>query len=219
MKQLLAGVVILFVVGIASFLYRNTVERPGITAAEPACTLEARICPDGSAVGRTGPSCAFAPCLPPNVEIPDAGIAFVLPAGYVAAEREDARSLAAFSKPSLSGTPQHAIVVHRYPIPEGKSAEDVMLENTRYQPADLAAEDLGRFEDISINGKVFRETVIERFEAMVHSAYFLTRENDVLRFDVIEHDVTGWMEPQLQVRELPEHAAFLGALRTLESAP
>ena len=27
-----------------------------------ACTMEARICPDGSAVGRSGPNCDFAPC-------------------------------------------------------------------------------------------------------------------------------------------------------------
>jgi hypothetical protein len=27
-----------------------------------ACTQEAKICPDGSAVGRVGPSCEFAPC-------------------------------------------------------------------------------------------------------------------------------------------------------------
>ncbi len=27
-----------------------------------ACTEEAKICPDGSAVGRTGPDCEFAPC-------------------------------------------------------------------------------------------------------------------------------------------------------------
>ena len=34
---------------------------PGIT--EPrACTQEAKLCPDGSAVGRTGPNCEFAPC-------------------------------------------------------------------------------------------------------------------------------------------------------------
>lgn len=33
------------------------------TLEEPvACTLEAKICPDGSAVGRVGPSCEFAPC-------------------------------------------------------------------------------------------------------------------------------------------------------------
>jgi len=27
-----------------------------------ACTMEAKICPDGSAVGRSGPNCEFAPC-------------------------------------------------------------------------------------------------------------------------------------------------------------
>jgi hypothetical protein len=27
-----------------------------------ACTAEAKVCPDGSAVGRTGPNCKFAPC-------------------------------------------------------------------------------------------------------------------------------------------------------------
>jgi len=28
----------------------------------PACTMEAKICPDGSAVGRIGPNCDFVPC-------------------------------------------------------------------------------------------------------------------------------------------------------------
>ena len=27
-----------------------------------ACTMDAKICPDGSAVGRSGPDCAFKPC-------------------------------------------------------------------------------------------------------------------------------------------------------------
>ena len=31
-----------------------------------ACTMEARECPDGSYVGRTGPQCAFAPCPGPT---------------------------------------------------------------------------------------------------------------------------------------------------------
>lgn len=32
------------------------------TPQETACTLEARICPDGSPVGRVPPNCKFAPC-------------------------------------------------------------------------------------------------------------------------------------------------------------
>lgn len=31
-----------------------------------ACTMEAKICPDGSAVGRSGPNCEFAPCPTPK---------------------------------------------------------------------------------------------------------------------------------------------------------
>ena len=36
---------------------------PSPAHAEPkACTAEAMICPDGTAVGRTGPNCEFTPC-------------------------------------------------------------------------------------------------------------------------------------------------------------
>lgn len=222
MKQLLAGIVILFVVGFGSFLYRNTVERPGITAAQTACTTEAKLCPDGTSVGRSGPSCEFSPCLLPNVEIPDAGISFAIPAGYVADENAygaDTRLLTAFVKPSLSGNPRHTIVVYRYEIPEGKATDEVILENTRYQPADSGAENFNQFRNLSVNGKTFRETTIERFEAQVHSSYFLVRENDVLRFDITEHDVTGWMEPSLSIRDLPEHIALLRLLQTLQITP
>lgn len=34
----------------------------GNSTSTTACTLEAKICPDGSSVGRTGPNCEFAPC-------------------------------------------------------------------------------------------------------------------------------------------------------------
>ena len=35
--------------------------------AEPiSCTMEAKLCPDGSAVGRTGPNCEFAACPEPT---------------------------------------------------------------------------------------------------------------------------------------------------------
>lgn len=222
MKQLLAGVVILFVVGFGSFLYRNTMERPGVAAPEVACTMEAKVCPDGSSVGRTGPRCEFASCAYPNVEIAEAGVSFVVPEGYTADENAygaDPNLLAAFVKPSLSGNPQHTIVVRRYPISNGQSAEEVIRTNTRFQPADEQAADLSRFNDFSINGKVFKDVVIERFEALVHSRYYYVRTNDVLSFEITEHDVMDWMEPTLAIRALPEHAAFLGILRTLEATP
>ena len=33
-----------------------------IAPIQKACTMEAKLCPDGSAVGRTGPNCEFAAC-------------------------------------------------------------------------------------------------------------------------------------------------------------
>lgn len=51
-----------------------------------ACTLEARICPDGSSVGRSGPNCEFAPCPSLAPTLPKkicGGIAGILcPEGY-----------------------------------------------------------------------------------------------------------------------------------------
>lgn len=38
-------------------LNKNTIDTSMI-----ACTMEAKICPDGTAVGRSGPNCEFAPC-------------------------------------------------------------------------------------------------------------------------------------------------------------
>jgi hypothetical protein len=36
---------------------------PQPPAGEPqVCTRDAKVCPDGSTVGRTGPNCEFAPC-------------------------------------------------------------------------------------------------------------------------------------------------------------
>lgn len=217
MKQLIAGVVLIFVVGVGAFLYRNVVERPGTGAPETACTMEAKVCPDGTAVGRTGPSCSFAPCMLPNVEIADKHVAFVIPAGYSPDEQAyaaDTSLIAAFMKPATTGS--HSIIVRSYPIPEGEDATAVILANTRYQPSDMQAADFSKFGNVLVNGKTFRSTVIERFEGQVHSAYYLVRLADVLKFEITEHDVMSWTDSSLEVESLPEHKAFLSMLATLQ---
>lgn len=47
-------------------------EEPDIPERESpvACTMEAKICPDGTSVGRTGPNCEFAPCPSAPVSTP-----------------------------------------------------------------------------------------------------------------------------------------------------
>lgn len=215
MKQLFAGIVIIVVLGLAGFFYRNALE--GQRGNETACTMDARICPDGTTVGRTGPSCEFAKCAYPNIEYADAKIAFAVPAGYV--ENVEAKAgnptmVAAFEQTGTT-TPPNAIVVYRFAIPEGKTANDVILENTMLEPSGMQPEDMNDFRPRIVGTETYSSIVIERFEAIVHSAYYLARENDVLRFDVLERDVVDWMKADLIVSNLPEHQTLLKMLDTL----
>ncbi|MCI0597634.1 hypothetical protein L0Y34_00955 [Candidatus Parcubacteria bacterium] len=223
MKTLLFGIVLIIVIGLGGFFYRDVMERTNPGGGNvTACTLEAKLCPDGSAVGRMGPSCAFAPCPPPNVEVTDASIAFIMPEDYAADENAygaDPSLIATFVKPASFEEAPHTIIIRQHPIPEGQTADDVMLRHTVYYPADMQAENFDRFDTMLINGTTYRTTVIERFEAIVHSAFYLARANDVLRFDIIEHDVTDWINPDLSVIELPEHRALIRLLERLQVAP
>jgi hypothetical protein len=47
---------------IAAIVFAGLFVTRGNQSGGTACTLEAKICPDGSAVGRTGPNCEFALC-------------------------------------------------------------------------------------------------------------------------------------------------------------
>ncbi len=42
--------------------YKNSLPKADDNKGEFACTMEAKICPDGSSVGRTGPNCEFEKC-------------------------------------------------------------------------------------------------------------------------------------------------------------
>lgn len=52
----IAGVFVLIGLGVVAWYFSSKENR------EIACTLEAKICPDGTAVGRQGPNCEFATC-------------------------------------------------------------------------------------------------------------------------------------------------------------
>jgi hypothetical protein len=80
----------------------------------------------------------------------------------------------------------------------------------------MNAENLSRFTSKTIGGHAFRITVIERFEAIVQSSYFVAHGNEVLRFDIVEHDVTNWTDPNLVVSNIPEHKALESMLATLK---
>lgn len=224
MKQLLALVVLLAVLGIAGFAYRNALEHP--TAPLPtqgqdgvACTQDAKLCPDGSSVGRTGPECAFAQCALPNAEDAAIGIGFVIPAGYVAnadAIGADETLRAVFDKPARISVP-HSIVIRRYEIPAGKSGNEVILAQTMFEPSGTTPASMKEFKPVVINGKTYQTAVLERFEGQVHSAYYLVREKDVLKFEILEKDVQNWTDAKLKVEDLPEHKALQALLTSLQS--
>jgi hypothetical protein len=54
---------VLVALGIGGYFYARQAQAPNITdGGGVACTMEARLCPDGSYVGRQGPKCEFAAC-------------------------------------------------------------------------------------------------------------------------------------------------------------
>lgn len=63
MKKIIIGIIIGLALAIVVFallrIYRSDLAKKEIG---PACTMEAMMCPDGTAVGRSGPNCEFAPC-------------------------------------------------------------------------------------------------------------------------------------------------------------
>lgn len=59
---ILIGILILAGVVGGAYLFGQHSSKSQNQPNQKACTLEAKICPDGSSVGRTGPSCEFAPC-------------------------------------------------------------------------------------------------------------------------------------------------------------
>lgn len=72
--MVLGGFLLLSLGGIGGY-YMAT--NPLALVGTQACTMEAKICPDGSSVGRTGPTCEFAPCPTPTTQISTEGKTFI----------------------------------------------------------------------------------------------------------------------------------------------
>jgi hypothetical protein len=229
MKQFFFFAVLLVVLGIAGFFYRATLQAPTrntnmASSTAVACQADAKICPDGTSVSRSGPSCTFAACPFPNVELPSASISYVAPSGFAENKQAlgaDATLLAAYEK-SPTGTStlpatRDSIVVRRYAIPAGKDANAVMLAQTMYESSGNQPKTMNEFTPVIINGKTYQTIVVERFEAQVHVLYYLPRENDVLRFEAIQHNVENWTDSKLSIRSLATVAALETMLTTLTS--
>ncbi len=209
MKQLLAGIVLIIVVGFGGFIYRNAIEHP---SRPIACTLDAKVCPDGSSVGRSGPSCSFASCPPPNVSFAEFDIAFAIPEGFLNTAVSEGAVLAEYK--NISSTTSAIIVVHRYVITASSTAR-ATIQATAIGGASGEPVSDTRYSQTTIGAHRFVTVPIERFEAVVNTAYYLARESDVLRFDAIDHGVINWTDPSLDIESLPAAKALRELLTTL----
>jgi hypothetical protein len=233
MKNLLIAIALVVLLGIGGFWYRYSIEHPHGTAvsrnatpppAAQACTDEAMVCPDGSAVGRTGPNCSFAPCAFPNASVPIASstLTFLVPTGYqvatvgAAPAPSDVAPRASYQKASASGF--HRIRIYEYAIPTGATAQSVLLSHTVLSPSGLQATSTNAFSTVVIAGRSFSVITTERFEGQVVTSYYWIRANDVVRFELTEQDVSNWTDPKLNTASLPEHQSLIQMLATLQSA-
>lgn len=66
---------IILVVGVGAGIYwYSNIKQTAPIEQGTTCTMEAKLCPDGSSVGRTGPNCTFPACPPVNTTVTKSGI-------------------------------------------------------------------------------------------------------------------------------------------------
>lgn len=221
MRGLLLGILFIVLLGFGGFAYRNVAER---STRPVACPLDALVCPDGTAVSRTGLSCSFPACQPPNVSLSNVAIAFAVPSGFAATTLPDAASVAAYeSSVAASSTQAADIVIRRYAVSassDSTTSPQATALSTIQQTAIGGASGLPisatRFTSTMLGNHRFTVVSIERFEGVVNTAYYLARGTDVLRFDAIDRGVMGWGDSRLDVSALPAHAALAKLLSTLQ---
>ena len=213
MKGLLFGILLIVLLGLGGFAYRNVAEH---STRQVACPLDALVCPDGTAVSRTDLSCSFPACPPPNVSLTNAAIAFAVPNGFAATALPDAASIVAYeSFASASSMRAADIVIRRYAISASSTALST-IQQTAIGGASGLPISATRFTSTTIGSRRFTVVSIERFEAVIDTAYYLARGTDVLRFDAIDRDIVNWTSPNLDVSALPAHAALEKLLSTLQ---
>lgn len=212
MKSLLLGIVAIIIIGFGGLVYRNAIEHP----SQPiACPMDAKVCPDGSSVARSGNSCTFAECPPPNVSLPDVGISFAIPIGFTTTEFYDAATIAAYGASSLDSTESDTIVIRRYVIAASSTALATIQQSAIGGASGLPVP-ITSFSSTLLGTHRFTVVSLERFEGVIDTAYYLARGTDVLRFDAIDREVMGWTDADLKIPDLPAHAALIKLLTTLQ---
>ncbi|MDB5244866.1 MAG: hypothetical protein JWN18_736 [Parcubacteria group bacterium] len=213
MKPLLLGILVIVIVGIGGLVYRNAVEHP----YQPiTCPVDKLFCPDGTAVVRTGTTCEFTTCPPPNVSLATAHISFALPTGFVPLTQTlDPTTVAAYEQPALStSTEPSTILINVFPINASSTALKTIQDTAIGQTSGEKVSPI-RFSAKTFNERTFTVVPIDRFEGVIVTAYYLKRGDTVLRFDAIDRGA-DWTNPSLNISLLPAHAALEKLLSTLQ---
>ncbi len=209
MKSLLLGIVVIVLAGIGGLVYRNAIENRDHVIA---CPIDAKVCPDGTSVGRIGTSCMFPACPPPNDSIRELGISFALPPGLEKIDIEGA--VVAYGIQTALPSDFSRIVVRQYPITASSTAlatiQETAIGDASGLPVSAAA-----YSSTTLGTHRFTVVRIGRFEGVITTAYYLARATDVLRFDAIDSGVIDWMSQDLDIYTLPAHQALKAFLTTL----
>ena len=209
MRTFLFGILLIIVASIGGLVYRNAIEHP----SQPvACPMDAKVCPDGTSVSRTGLSCTFSPCPPPNTSLVSVGISFAIPNGFTSVGLTDDSSVATYEITNASST--NSIIIRQYAIAASTTALTT-IQQTTIGGASGAPISATSFSSKVLGGHRFTVVSIERFEGVIDTAYYLARTTDVLRFDAIDRGA-DWTNPNLDVSKLPSHAALEKLLSTLQ---
>jgi len=195
MKSLLLGIVIIVIVGFGGLVYRNAVEYPN----------------------------RHIKYSPPSTQFPDVHITFVLPEGFSPVTPPDTASVAAYEKAGPTPQEPSHIIIRRFIIPASSNStsspqasvlaviKETAIGGTSGEPVPAMS-----FSSIVLGSYNFTVVAIDRFEAVIDTAYYLARGTDVLRFDAIDRGVVNWTDPNLDISALPANAALRELLTTLD---
>lgn len=151
----LGGLLLLLLGSVGGYLYalqtQTVAESPVPSPAQPnqiepegvMCTLEAKICPDGSAVGRTGPNCEFEACPGGNaveqgqvLSNEELGFSITLPADWPEVEMRTEGDIASIVLPlwkpaHIASEKEVFLILKDYEIPDtpGPYYQEVLFDN------------------------------------------------------------------------------------------
>lgn len=212
---------LIFLLGIGGFIYRTAIESSYQNVG--VCSFETKTCPDGSLVGRGGPSCSFASCLPPNVEFSSAGVSFVFPTGYTslaASSSTPPSRIAAYTKKTLdnASTTTSILTMYRYSIPKGKTASSVIRAHMLLAPQKLSISttQLKNAASVTLGTATFSHIVLIKSATTVRSMYYITKDHYVFLFYAMQNGAFNWADASLKIDNLPSEKSLRALLSTLQ---